>query len=411
MNGIELRSNGSGAGLATAPVGAHETATAAAVAAAEARIKAATYLALQRPRDVQKIHRKLVEHCQRPAFAEAALYYKPVGDGGIEGLSVRFAETAMLEMGNLHPSTAVVYDDQEKRHYACRVMDLESNVFIDDEVVVEKTVERKKPRRGEQPLRTRTNRYGDTVYVFPATDEEIINKANALKSKAFRGLILRLLPAETKEECERTCNATLEREAKRDPAKERQGLLVAFDRVGVKVADLEKYLGHPFAEITPLEITELKRVGVALKDGEASWTDQLEEKLARVAPRITAPPTTTTPPVAEAAKTTPAPAADASQASPPAPPPTTDAPASESSPAAGNPSPTPEPASATGPVGEISALDQILAKMDESETKDQLSSPAIAKGMAALPPDEKRVAAKRFNERMKELVASAKERS
>ena len=56
------------------------------------------------------------------------------------------------------------------------------------DVTVTKTVERRKLPQGEKPIRVRANSNGQPIYILHATDDEILNKQNALISKAVRTL-------------------------------------------------------------------------------------------------------------------------------------------------------------------------------------------------------------------------------
>src|SRR5690606_29143084 len=77
----------------------HETAATSIAAAAKAAIEARYILALKRPRDWDTVRTRLLKECDRPGFADAAIYRKPVGkkkdpetgryeQSFVEGLSV-----------------------------------------------------------------------------------------------------------------------------------------------------------------------------------------------------------------------------------------------------------------------------------------------------------------------------------
>lgn len=255
-----------------------ETATAAVAASEQAKVQARYIVAMQRPRDWMTVRTKILEACKRPGFAAAARYSKPVSGDRIEGPSVRFAEEALRAMGNAHPETSVIYDDESKRIVRVAVTDLESNLSYSTDITVEKTVERKRLKDGQVPLGSRKNSYGDTVYLLPATEDEVSNKINGQASKALRNQALRILPADILEEAMSQCIQTSRSEVAADPTAATKKIADAFSALRIMPNDLAEYLGHPLDQSSPAEITDLRAVYQAIKDGEATWKATLESK-------------------------------------------------------------------------------------------------------------------------------------
>jgi len=253
-----------------------DTAATAMAARSKAMIEARCIMAIQRPRNWDTVRTKLLDECKRPGFAQAARYKKPIGKG-VEGPSIRFAEAAIRYMTNIAIETTVTYDDDKKLILRVSATDLESNVPFEQDVVIAKTVERKKLARGQIPLSQRTNSYGELTYLVGATDEEILNKQNALVSKALRTLALRLLPGDILDECMSKCIATAENADAQDPAAARKAIVDAFHSLGVDADQLVKYLQHPLAASTPAELRNLRAVYSALRDGETTWREIMEE--------------------------------------------------------------------------------------------------------------------------------------
>jgi len=128
---------------------------------------------------------------------------------------------------------------------------------------------------------TRTNSQGQILYILVATDDEILNKANALISKAIRTLGLRIIPGDIVEECQDIIIATIRDKDAKDPDTARRQLFDAYGKLGVQVSDLKSYLGHDGAVLNPKEMTDLRGIYNALKDGETSWRevmDSVDEK-------------------------------------------------------------------------------------------------------------------------------------
>lgn len=254
-----------------------ETASSAVAAQAVAREQARYVVALQRPRDMDLTRVRLLASCKRPRFAEAARYRKPIGQG-IEGPSIRLAEEAARCMGNIAVDVFTVYDDDRQRIIRVCATDLETNLPYSTDVTVAKTVERNKVAEGQTLISQRIGSRGQVVYVVTATDDDILNKQNAITSKALRTNLLRLVPADLLEEALDQVYATLADRNAKDPAAERKALMDGFASINIFPDKLKEYLGHDLDVTTPAELIELRGVYTAIRDGEATWIDVMEHK-------------------------------------------------------------------------------------------------------------------------------------
>jgi hypothetical protein len=257
-------------------------ATQALVAKARADIEARWTMALHRPRNMDQVRALLMKECARPGFADAAIYHKPIGDG-IEGLSIRFAEAAARCFGNIAMDVAQIYDDESTRVMRVAATDLETNVTWPQDVTITKTVERRYLRNGQTAVAQRTNSYGDLVYLVSATDDDLLNKQNALVSKALRTAILRIIPGNLQDEAFDKCNAILKDKAAKDPDAARNAVCDGFASLNIQPMDLVEWLGHDLAVATPAEIEQLRRLFVAIRDGEATWPQALEQRAEQLA--------------------------------------------------------------------------------------------------------------------------------
>lgn len=252
----------------------------AAVAAAEVaktRLQAAYQVAMARPRNQEQARQNLLAACRRIKFAEKAEYAKPVGGSKITGPSIRFAETALREWGNIRSDISVVYEDDTVRRIQVNLIDFETNAQFTKELTIAKTVERRFAKDREV-IRERENSNGDKVFIVRATEDEIANKEAAAISKAVRNEGLRLIPSDIIDEALETARDTLAKNIKEDPEGNKRKVIDAFGTIGVKVVSLEKFLGHEIDTISPAEIAELRSIYGSVKDGEASWNDYMELK-------------------------------------------------------------------------------------------------------------------------------------
>lgn len=255
----------------------HETASSAVAAQAQASVQARYVMAERRPRDLDDVRVRLMKECRRPGFAAVARYRKPIGQG-IEGPSIRFAEAATRAMGNVLTETPTIYDDAQKRIVRVSVTDLESNITYSQDITIAKVVERRSLKRDQVAISQRTNSQGATTFLVEATDDEILNKQNALISKAMRTQQLRVLPGDLLEEAMALCIETQRNADAQDPDAARKKLADAFASLGVRPSDLKIYLGHDLEKSTPGEIGELRSLYTAVRDGETSWAEALEHK-------------------------------------------------------------------------------------------------------------------------------------
>jgi hypothetical protein len=260
-----------------------DTAATAVAAKAKALVEARYIMALRNPRDMDTVREKLLKECRRPAFAKAARYRKPIGKDQSKwptGPSIRFAEAAVRCMGNITVETITSYDDREKRILNVVVTDLEANVPYGQDITIAKTIERRNKKEGDVLVSTRTNSYGDVLYILEATDDDIINKQQALISKAIRTQGLRLIPGDIVDECMALAKETQDNEDAKDPNAAKRNLFDAFAEIGVRAEQIKAYLGHDAASIPPKDLADLRALYTAIRDGEATWRDVMDTKAA-----------------------------------------------------------------------------------------------------------------------------------
>lgn len=274
-----------------------ETAAVAVAAREQAAINARFLMAERHPRNVENFRTLLLKECQRPGFADAAEYDRPAGkklvngrwiEQRAKGPSIRFIETAMCCWKNIYPEVTTVFDSPELRICRATVTDLESNIAWSMEVQVTKRIERKGyedkrtgkmlPPKGREILGERINSLGETTYLVRATDDEVLMKQNALLSKSLRTSGKRLLPADIVEECMEVARQTRADHDAKDPDAAKRKLIDGFNGQGVTPEELEEYLGHGLEKLQPKEITELRGLFTALRDGNVTWEEAMLAK-------------------------------------------------------------------------------------------------------------------------------------
>lgn len=248
-------------------------------AKARATIEAACVLAERHPRNWLNVRARLLDECKRPGFCEAAIYKLPRGGSTITGFSIRFAEAALRYMTNMSAGSEVVYEDEEKQIVLVTVRDYEANTAVETSVNVPKRIERKQLKRGEKPLATRVNSFGDTIYIMPASDDEVAMKHNSLVSKAIRNALLRMLPGDIADECEAAIEKTKANRHAEDPQAATKKVVDTFAGIRIMPDQLEKYVGHSLDTLSPKELDELRGIYVAVKEGDITWAEALTAKV------------------------------------------------------------------------------------------------------------------------------------
>ena len=278
---------------------ASENAALAMAAAQKATVEARYKMALARPRDLDIVRQAMLKDANRSSFARVAIYHKPIGKG-VEGPSIRFVEAAIRNMTNILTETTTISEDDERRVIRVAVSDLETNTYFSQDVTVTKTVERSKLPQGEKPIRMRTNSFGKPVYILHGTDDDILNKQNALISKAVRTLGLRLIPGDLVDEALWYVRQTMAKEDAQNPDMAKNRIIDAFAQIGVQVEQLKEYVGHELSALDPNELQTLRAIYSAIKDGETSWKAVMDDKAEKEAEAKAAKK-----PAAETAKATP----------------------------------------------------------------------------------------------------------
>lgn len=253
-----------------------ETASSAVAAQAQAAVQARYVMAINRPRNMDVVRQVLLKECRRSSFAKVARYHKPIGKG-VEGLSIRFVEAAIRSMTNILVETSTIYDDQEKRIVRVTVTDLETNATYHQDKTIAKTVERKNLQKGQKPISQRVNSKGELTYTVEATDDDIMNKENAIVSKAIRTCGLRLIPGDLSDECECIVKETLRSDIEQDPDAEKKRIADVFAGLNIHPDQLSRFIGCDLGQASPDQLVTLRALYTALKDGEVTIADLLDQ--------------------------------------------------------------------------------------------------------------------------------------
>lgn len=265
----------------------NEAAVTAVATKARAEVESALIMARKFPRHELDIRTKVLNTCRIYSFADKAKYKKPQGkklENGkwvqnyVIGPSIRLAEELFRQWGNITYETNVLYENAKVRIISCRAMDLQTLATSTSQFIIEKTVERKSAE-GRVVVDERVNSNGEKISIVVATEDEVFSKQNNIGSKYRRNLIIQLIPTYLLQDALTAIDDTIKAGIKENPDRAKLDMLDRFAKFGILPADIEKYLGHPVAQIMPDEIQELMDIFTAIVEKETTWEDVLEEKL------------------------------------------------------------------------------------------------------------------------------------
>lgn len=263
---------------------------------AKANVLARFQMARLEPRDTETARTRILKDCDRPRFAELAEYSLPRWDARkqktvqITGPTVRLAEVCARAWGNIGVEAVITYEDEEKRHVRVTATDYETNATYSTDVTVAKVVERRTVRDAGEVVGQRTNSEGKVVYVVRASEQDLLAKHNALVSKARRNVIFCIVPGDIVDEALERAQATVKATDAKDPDAERRRIFDSFSKhLSVEPAQLGEALGVPVAQIGPAQISTLRKWFAAIRDGETTLAQIIEESKPKAPPPDDAP--------------------------------------------------------------------------------------------------------------------------
>ena len=265
-----------------------ETAGSAMAARARAEVEAAYLIAINRPRDLQRVRERILADCARPKFAAKAKYGLPRTQWdpetrtrkkvSIRGFSIRFAEAAFVAYGNIRMTTPTTYEDDDKIMGEVMGVDLETNAIATSPWSVSKTMERKFVRDGDEVISERLNSDNQKVFTIRAPESEMTMRREAVIQRVWRNVVIKMLPPDLREDADELIESTINGEVRKDPKGAIKKLVDALAGLGVSVGQIAEYLGHNVDQMTVDEIAEFREMYSSLKDHEVTWSDILEAK-------------------------------------------------------------------------------------------------------------------------------------
>jgi hypothetical protein len=221
---------------------------------AMAEVQARVVVARAAPRDQIRCVDKLLNACTRPGLAEKALYHFARGGTAINGASIRLAECAAQNWGNIGSGVAELSRHGDMSFCLAYAWDLESNTYVEKKFTVRHW---RDTRQGGHNL----------------TDERDIYELIAnMGARRVRACILAVIPGDVIELAVQQCEQTLIAKADTSPDAIKK-LVDAFAELGVTQPMIEARIQRRVDAIRPAQIVMLRTVYNSIKDGVGDIAD------------------------------------------------------------------------------------------------------------------------------------------
>lgn len=229
------------------------------VAVAESRaaqeVQAAMVIAKRFPRDETAAFAKILKACQRKSLAETSMYIYPKGNTTVTGPTIRLAEVLARNWGNLEFGITEVEQLNGESTMLAYAWDLETNcrqtrVF---------TVKHWRDTKGGG---------------YALSDARDIYEMTANQgARRMRACILGVIPGDFVEAAIAECEKTM-RGNNTEPLSDRiRKMIAAFGEFNVSQEMIEERFGHLAESIIEIELVQLRKMYLSIKDNMASVRD------------------------------------------------------------------------------------------------------------------------------------------
>jgi hypothetical protein len=251
----------------------------AAGAGATAMVLASHQRAMLQGRDLYVVQQNLVNDFQSWDKDDKGLYELKFGSTNVMGLSIRAAEQVQYRMGHLHSEGSMTPMGQDVL-VAMSLTDLVTNTTVSSTQAVSGTVERKYQMDDRVLHGVRKNTKGETLYIYPATAQELVRDCQKAQSVLLRNCIMRVTPPHVRKaifDTIKKANAAMFKTSKPQAIAD----IVAMGgklRPSISAVQMSKYIGHSLEEMTSEEFVELRGAFKAIEEGAVTWADIVERR-------------------------------------------------------------------------------------------------------------------------------------
>lgn len=214
-----------------------------------AEVKARVVMARQFPRNQGQAYMNAMQSCKRKGLADVAIFRFPRGGGQVEGPSIRLAEELARCWGNIEYGIRELSRSEGKSEMQAFAWDMETNTLSTQNFTVSHIRDK---RGGGAKL----------------TDERDIYEITAnMGARRLRARILAVLPPELVDDAVAACMETRTSNIKQNLQDNLRKMMQAMSGLGVTGEMLTGYLGHDVMQSTPDEVSDLRGVYEAIKNG------------------------------------------------------------------------------------------------------------------------------------------------
>jgi hypothetical protein len=224
---------------------------------AMAEVQSAIVLAKKFPRNHVEAVDRIMLACQRPGLAEQALYSYARGGTEITGPSIRLAEAAAQNWGNLQYGIKELEQRLGESTVEAFCWDMETNVR---QVKVFQVKHERHTKKGSYAL-------SDPRDIYELTANQ--------GARRLRACILGIIPGDIIEAAVSQCEQTLKAKADTSPEALKR-LVEAFLSFKVSKDQIEKRIQRRLDTITPAQLIQLRKIYNSLKDGMSVASDWFE---------------------------------------------------------------------------------------------------------------------------------------
>lgn len=218
-----------------------------AVSQAQAQVQGAVVMAKKFPRDQRASAQRILDACSRVELAQDALYAYPRGGETIQGPSIRLAEVAAQNWGNMDFGLIELSQEGGKSQVMAYAWDLETNVRSQKVFV---TGHVRDTRSGRKILTDQRDVY-----------EHVANQG----ARRVRACIMAIIPKDVMDAAVKQVHLTLEN-TMGAPEDELARMVKAFGEYGVSEQQIQKRLGKSFKAVTQSEVLRMRQIYASIRD-------------------------------------------------------------------------------------------------------------------------------------------------
>lgn len=217
--------------------------------------QAAIIIAQRFPRDEIKRTLKIQEACKRHSLSEVAFYSYPKGGVTVTGASIHLAKTLAMNWGNLQFGIRELSQKNGESLVEAYCWDMERNY------------------RPSIVFTVKHERYARGKITKISDPREIYEMVANYGARRLRKCILDCIPEDVVEMAKNICEETLKKGDGVSTKDRVIKMMSAFKELGVTQEMIEKKIGHKSEAISPVEIVNLQKIFISLRDGASQVQD------------------------------------------------------------------------------------------------------------------------------------------